>query len=324
MNINININQLEISFRKARILVVGDLMLDRYLFGKSERQSPEAPVPIINQTKKLNLLGGASNVCINISSLVSNAVTCCGLIGNDKAGKNIIELLHNNNISSEGVISDLKHLTTVKERIYSNKKQVVRIDKENEVISKISSELILNFIKKTISNYDVIILSDYNKGVINDELVTELVDLNKGSIPIIVDPKKKNINEYRGVDLITPNLKELQDANNAIYSSNKEVIKANCDIMIKNDIKNIVTTLGQKGMIVSEMNRNTYIKGFNVKTPDVVGAGDTVIATIALCLSSGMNILQSSMIANIAASISVSKIGTSKISFDELKSKIKI
>jgi|UPI0003A5D686 D-glycero-beta-D-manno-heptose-7-phosphate kinase len=322
----INLNQLKKSFGNSNILVIGDIMLDRYIFGKSQRYSPEAPVPIINSFKKLNVLGGASNVGLNIKSLGNNKVTCCGLIGSDRSGKDLLKLLLDNNINSDGIFIDDKHRTTTKERIYSNEQQIIRIDKEKKSISKKSTKLILNFISSSIKNYDVIIISDYNKGVITSELVKQLIDINNNtrSIPIIVDPKKKNLSVYSGVDLITPNLKELENANDKIYEKNQDIIKANNDVIKKNNIKNIVTTLGKKGMIVTENNSSYHIEGIKVNTPDVIGAGDTVIATIALCLSSGMSILESSNLANIVASICVSKIGTSVVTFDELKNKIKI
>lgn len=322
----INFNQLKKSFSNSNILVIGDIMLDRYIFGNSQRNSPEAPVPIINSFRKLNVLGGASNVGLNIKSLGNSNVTCCGVIGNDESGKDLLKLLSKNHINSDGVFVDDKHITTTKERIYSNEKQVIRIDKEKKSISNKSIKLILNFINKSIKNYDIIIVSDYNKGVITAELVNKLIDINNKtlSIPIIVDPKKKNFNVYSGVDLITPNLKELENATDKIFDKNQDIIEANNDVAKKCKIKNVVTTLGKKGMIVTKNNSSYHIKGIKINTPDVIGAGDTVIATIALCLSSGMGILESSKLANIVASICVSKIGTSVVTFDELQNKMNV
>lgn len=310
------------SFKKTNILVIGDLMLDKYSFGNSSRQSPEAPVPIIDEFNEDIFLGGAANTALNIKMLGGGEVSCCGVIGKDNSGKMIKNLIKKNNINCNGVVVNNSHKTTTKKRIYLNDKQMLRLDNEQNEISFKSQSSIKKFLKEEINNYDLIVISDYNKGVITKTLVGEIKSLcKKNKTPIIVDPKQ-NFSVYQGVDYITPNLKEFQKNSNLKKNTLSEISLTGRKIINKHKIKNILVTLGEKGMILIDDCSKNYIKTQKVKEADVVGAGDTVIAALSLCIASNLDKLLSIQISNIAAKISVSKSATSTVNFDEIEADI--
>lgn len=310
------------SFKKTKILVIGDLMLDKYSFGNSTRQSPEAPVPIIDEFNEDVFLGGAANTALNIKMLGSGKVSCCGVIGNDNSGKMIKNLIKKNNINHKGIVVDNSHKTTTKKRIYLNSKQMLRLDNEQNEISYKSQSLIKKFLKEEINNYNLIVISDYNKGLVTKTLVAEIKRLcKKNKISIIVDPKQ-NFSVYKGVDYITPNFKEFQKNSELKKNKLSEIFLTGRKIINKHKIKNILVTLGEKGMILIDDRSKNYIKTQKVKNADVVGAGDTVIAALSLCIASNLEKILSVQISNIAAKISVSKSATSTVNFDEIEDDI--
>ncbi|MEM3373801.1 MAG: D-glycero-beta-D-manno-heptose-7-phosphate kinase [Candidatus Woesearchaeota archaeon] len=305
-------------FNEKNILIIGDIMLDKYIFGKVERISPEAPVPIIKIEKEKYSLGGAANTANNIASLSGNAFLF-GVVGDDKEKDILLELLKLKKINSNLFI-DSKKKTIQKIRVVSQNQQLIRIDYEDDnYIEKKFHKKIIEKIKE-INNFDAIIISDYAKGTITKELTKELITYatNK-KIPILVDPKPKHKSFYKGCTLITPNKKESEEMVNFKIDNQKKIKKAGKKLV--NDLKcNVVITLGENGMHLFEKNNNDfYIPTMAKEVYDVSGAGDTVIATLALSLCSGASLKESVILANYAAGIKVGKFGTSPVLLEELQ-----
>lgn len=310
------------SFRKSKILVVGDLMLDQYFFGQSSRQSPEADVPVITKSNEDFFLGGAANTAFNIKMLGRGKVGLCGVVGSDISGKIITELCQKAKLNFEGLYQDKNHVTTTKKRIYFKNQQLLRIDTEQSKISQRAEHYILNYIQKNINRYDLVVVSDYNKGVINAGLMKNIVNLtSKQGKKVIVDPKQ-DLSIYFSANYITPNLHELEKFAKISNNSLKGIIKESNDLLNRYQIENLLVTMGEKGMLFINSEFSQFIKTKKVLNADVVGAGDTVVASLSLCIAAGLNGILSSKISNEAARISVSKSGTSSVSFDELSEKI--
>ena len=300
---------MNLDFSDIKVLLIGDFMVDHYIIGTSNRRSPEAPVPVVISEKDYSIPGGAGNVAMNLSLLGAN-VTCVGCAGNDIWGKKLLSILKNEGIKTEGIELIDNHPTTLKQRIYSEGKQVVGLDTE-KIINWQSNVEVQH-------NYDIIILSDYNKGVLNN-LWFDIKNLEN----VIVDPKKDSFNHYRGANIITPNLNELKKASNIDIKDNKSIVDA-CNQLIKeNNFQYIVAKKGDQGMsIVGANNFVKYIKAHTVENPDVTGAGDTVISTLSLAYAQTKDIELSAKIANAAAAIVVGKTGTATVTIDEINNYI--
>ena len=300
---------MNLDFSDIKVLLIGDFMVDHYIIGTSNRISPEAPIPVVIPEKDYSIPGGAGNVAMNLSLLGAN-VTCVGYVGNDIWGKKLLSILKNEGIKTEGIELIDDHPTTLKQRIYSDGKQVARLDTEKIINWQPNSELQ--------QNYDIIILSDYNKGVLNN-LWFDISNLDN----VIVDPKKDSFNHYRGANIITPNLNELKKASNIDIKDDKSIIDA-CNQLIKeNNFKYIVAKKGDQGMtIVGANNFVKHIKAHTVENPDVTGAGDTVIAAISLAYAQTKDIELSATIANAAAAIVVGKVGTATLTIEEINNYI--
>ena len=309
-------------FSDSKILVIGDLMLDIFYYGKSVRISPEAPVPVIENGETKNILGGALNVANNIKNLGGN-VSIIGMLGEDKEAQIINNLLEKENISNINIIKNKNFKTISKKRIFSNNIPIARIDKENQNYKFNFTDEDISQIEKQISSCDIVILSDYNKGFLSEDLITIIIDIARSkNIRIIVDPKKMNFSSYKGANIITPNLKELQEASGISIENQKHLIDICKKILNKYDFEHIVATKSEDGISIISKNEDHHIAGKLVKNPDVSGAGDTVIATLALGLSAGLDIYSSANIANIAAGLVVAKKGTSVVSISELNEKV--
>ena len=308
--------------KKIKLLVIGDLMLDEYLYGNVERVSPEAPVPIVRLEKKIYSLGGAGNVSNNISSLGAKA-SLISIVGNDENSKKIEFLLKKKNINKFFVFKSNKFKTIVKSRILSQGQQVLRLDNENDIFFNISQKNnIFNNLKKKIKNFDCVIVSDYGKGVCDLELVRNIIDLsNKLNIPVFADPRKKNkdFNIYRNSFCITPNMNELNSVYKNVGNNSKEVLKCSLDIKKRYNIKNVLVTRGEKGIsLLDDKNKFHIYKSMAKEVYDVSGAGDTVISTLATLFCTKMDFKFAAKISNLAASIAVSHRGTYQISKKEL------
>ena len=310
------------NFSDSKILVIGDLMLDIFYYGKSYRNSPEAPVPVIEDADSKNILGGALNVANNIKNLGGN-VSIIGILGEDKEAQIINDLLEKENISNTGIIKNKNFKTISKKRIFSNNIQIARIDKEDQDYKFNFTDKDISLIEKQISSCDVLILSDYNKGFLSEDLIPIIIDIARSNnVKIIVDPKKLNFASYKGASIITPNLKEIQDATGITIVNQKHLIDICKKIVNEYDFEHIVATKSEDGISIISKTEDHHISGKLVNNPDVSGAGDTVIAVLALGLSVGLDIYSSANIANIAAGLVVAKEGTSVVSISELKENI--
>ncbi len=297
-------------FSKLKVLVIGDFMIDEYIFGSSKRMSPEAPVPVLIPEATQVLPGGAGNVALNLHALGAN-VSCLGYVGNDNAGNKLMQILNEKKINTEQLfLTDYK--TTIKKRFISNDKQMLRVDSE-EIVNDWIPNISYDF-----SNYDLIILSDYNKGVLNNDWFTRINFKN-----IFVDPKKDNFSFYSNCSIITPNLKELEQASKKTINNDKELVDACMKILDHSNFKYIVAKKSERGMsIVGSDGLIEHIDAHKVLNADVTGAGDTVISTFSLVYSLSNDVIEAAKIANIAASIVVNKTGTATVTIEEINNYI--
>lgn len=308
----------KLNFSSINVLVVGDLMLDKNVLGYSNRLSPEAPVPVFIPDSQENFLGGAGNVVRNLFDLGAN-VKCVGVVGDDSGGAEIINISNNLNPNIlKNVVLAQGHQTTIKERIYLGNKQILRIDHEKNINSKYD-QIILEKCYQLIDSSDILILSDYDKGVLSNNVLHSLIKKAKElNIPTVVDPKKIDFSNYRGANIITPNLSEFKKATSNFDQSltKHEIAKM---LVEKNDFEYIVITEGADGMTVLGKNcKTTSLSTNKVLEADVTGAGDTVIATLSLVYALTKDIIFSAKIANLAANYVVKQIGTSSIGIEKL------
>ena len=305
---------------KTNILCIGDMILDQYIYGHVERMSPEAPVPILSVKDENFQLGGVGNVARNISSLGGKA-TIISLIGKDSSSKYIEKLIKKEKNLKGDFVADEHYSTPLKMRFLNKFTQLLRVDKEG-TISKLKTSYIQKIkdkIRKQIEHYDAVIISDYNKGLITKELIKELVKLGKKSKRIILaDPKSKDFKIYEGVDFLTPNQKELSEATNNFIDSEKEAVESGKQIIEQCKIKNVIVTRSEKGMILINNKKFTNFPTFAKEIYDVSGAGDTVIAVLAIMLASGFDIETSAFLSNHAAGIVVGKKGTAVTTQEEM------
>jgi rfaE bifunctional protein kinase chain/domain len=305
-------------FKNKKILIIGDLILDRYIWGKVNRISPEAPVPIVEVTEENFLLGGASNVANNIVALGGHP-TIAGIVGNDRAGEVIMKLLEEKGIQSQGVFW-CSRPTTVKTRVIAHNQQVVRFDREDKdrIEGKVSRE-ILKFMRSAVTAHDAVIISDYKKGIVSSELIREVL---KNSRPyhifVSVDPKIGHFHLYKNVSLITPNLTEASFSSGIEIVDEKSLIQAGKALLKKLSCSTVLITRGEKGMSLFEKNKVAHIPTVTRNVYDVTGAGDTVIAAFTISYASGANMEEAAVIANHAAGIVVGKVGTAVATPDEI------
>lgn len=319
-----NIWKLFDSFADVTALVVGDLMLDHYVFGNMNRVSPEAPIPIVDVSYKENRLGGAGNVATNIHYMGATSILI-SVIGNDEAAQSVLDEMKKHEMNTSGVILDIDRKTTVKNRVFCQNRQVARYD--DEMRTPINSKLeisLLNIVQEMIELNDpnVIILQDYNKGVFTPKVIQDIITLaQKSNIPIAVDPKVKNFKLYKGCDLFKPNLNEISIATRTPIPPNNNELLLNAANTIQKELQNeyTVITLGEYGMFMKagdNFELNPAIKGHKVY--DVCGAGDTVIAVLAIGLALKMNMFTFMTIANVAASQVCQEVGVVHINLKKV------
>jgi rfaE bifunctional protein kinase chain/domain len=311
------------AFSKLNVLIIGDVILDAYLWGKVERISPEAPVPIVAVSKRENRLGGAANVAINIQSLGASPLLC-SVIGNDAHSKTFTELMQVMNMDVDGIHRSKTRTTTVKTRIIGNNSQMLRIDDEtDDEVSASDRSQLFKRIASIIENkkIDVIIFEDYDKGVISKSLIEQVVELaRKKKIPIAVDPKKRNFNSYKNVTLLKPNLKELKDGMKLDLEKFEisEIRKAAEKLSEANSIDTILITLSEQGAFVYNKKEQAHVPAHIRNISDVSGAGDTVISVAALCLATGLSPSTTASLANLAGGIVCEKVGVVPIEKEQL------
>ncbi|HXI00788.1 MAG TPA: bifunctional ADP-heptose synthase [Sphingobacteriaceae bacterium] len=310
-------------FNSLNILIIGDVMVDAYLWGKVERISPEAPVPIVSVTKKENRLGGAANVALNVKALGATPYLC-SVIGMDIEGTHFINLLKDQNLSTEGILQVDGRQTTVKTRIISHNQQILRVDEENiQNISADTTQALTMRISDIISQHNInaLIFEDYDKGIITEELISQVVLLaEQNNIKTVVDPKKRNFMSYHNVTLFKPNLQELSDGLKlSIDAANiHEVEKAVEQLQQQLNIRNVMVTLSERGVFMSSDGENKLIPAHIRNIADVSGAGDTVIATTAVCLGAGIDAFKTAAIANIAGGLVCEHVGVVPINKEQL------
>ena len=309
-------------------MIIGDVMMDTYLWGTVDRISPEAPVPVVSFTKKENRLGGAANVALNIQSLGAKPVVCA-VVGDDQDGLEFFKLLDKQGLSKEGILTIPGRITTVKTRVIGHNQQIVRVDAEtDEQISEKYENLAFGRIQEILSkqSIDAIIFEDYDKGFLSEELISKTVILaNQKNILTVVDPKKRNFLYYKNISLFKPNLKELKEGLKVdINPSDISQINNAVDLLQQNlQAKSIMVTLSDQGVYISSAKGNKVIPAHVRKIADVSGAGDTVIATATLCLAAGMEDFKSAAVANLAGGLVCEQVGVVPISYDLLLSEAK-
>lgn len=308
------------NFKNKKVLVIGDIILDRYIFGKVSRISPEAPVPVVEVYEESYRLGGAANVANNIIALGGNAFIS-GIIGKGSAGRIVRDLLTEKGIAQDYIFEDSRR-TTVKTRIIAGNQQIVRFDIEDRRrLEGKAKELFLSMIKEALKNFDAVIVSDYKKGVISEELFRTLV-YHKNGIFVAVDPKVGHFRLYKNVSLITPNIAEASHGAETEIKDEKTLIKAGHNLLKKLSCDSVLITRGEEGMSLFERKNEeiivTHLPTVAKKVFDVTGAGDTVIATITLAHISGASLVDSAKISNVAAGIVVGKVGTATATTDEI------
>lgn len=311
-------------FTRKKILVIGDLILDQYIWGTVNRISPEAPVPIVEVTKEDFLLGGASNVAHNIVALGGSA-TIVGIVGNDRPGDILTDLLDKQGIECRGAFRCLRS-TIVKTRVIAHNQQVVRFDKEDkDRLDRKIAERLFKYILAMVPDHDAVIISDYKKGVISSELIKTVLKSAKPShVFVSVDPKVGHFRFYKNVSLITPNLAEASLASGIEIKDEKSLINAGKILLKSLSCDAVLITKGDQGMSLFEKEKVTHIPTATKDVYDVTGAGDTVIAVFTLARAAGASMKKAAVIANHAAGIVVAKVGTAVATSDQLKRSLSI
>ena len=314
-----NIKKLFQTFNDKKVLIIGDSMIDAYLWGEVNRTSPEAPVPIVEIKKHENRLGGAANVALNLKALGANPILC-SVIGTGERGFLFLKLMKESNLSTEGILSTNKRKTTIKTRVIAENKHQLRIDEEET--SPI--EQVEEFLKLTISlinDIDVIILQDYNKGVLTSEIIEKVIgSANKKGIPTIVDPKKLNFNSYKNCTIFKPNLAEIKTGMKVDFDANNiaEIEKTTSELRKKLSAKGVLLTLSEKGICINSEKEFKYTPAFKRNIIDVSGAGDTVISVASLCLASKMDYTDLSVLSSLAGGLVCEKVGVMPINKEKL------
>ena len=313
-------------------MIVGDMMLDIYMKGKVERISPEAPVPIVSVTESFSRLGGAANVAQNLKALGTEPILCA-VTGNDDKSNELISLMLEHNMNTSGIVKSNERITTTKVRIIGNNAQMLRVDTEDTFdLTENERNLLMSRIKEIINNENIdgIILQDYNKGVLTETLIKEVIAIaNERNIPIGVDPKKKNFLAYQNATFFKPNLKELKEGIGIASKDDSidEILKSVDALHDKLNCRYIMTTLSERGVLIKDYETDTYhhIPAHLRKIADVSGAGDTVLSVAMLCLVCNQNAYNIAALSNLAGGLVCEEVGAVPINKEYLlKESLKI
>lgn len=311
------------SFEKLRVLIIGDVMIDNYVWGKVSRISPEAPVPIVSVVRKEQRLGGAANVALNVQALGATPVLC-SVIGVDRDGQHFLELMQEQKLAPKGLLKSRDRITTVKTRVIGNNHHLLRVDEEiDSDITEHETNLFLQRIAYLLEKQkiDVIIFEDYDKGLITETLIREVVGrARKLKVPVVVDPKKKHFMHYQGATLFKPNLKELKEGlgRDFDHSSEKQLAKAVDQLKTKLKIDLALITLSEHGVYVHGRHVKKLLPAHLRNISDVSGAGDTVVSVAALCLAAGLRPEMIAEISNIAGGLVCESVGVVPIDRKQL------
>ena len=299
-------------FNGLKALVVGDVMIDVYSKGVVERMSPEAPVPIVSVKTRFARLGGAANVALNLKALGAKPILC-SVIGNDESGKTLVELMQEAGLDTSGITTSRTRPTTVKHRIFDGKRQVLRMDEESTAdLSVEEHQSLLDVIEKTLEKerFDVILLQDYNKGVLTEKMIQSIITFaHEKGIPVAVDPKKKNFFAYQGVTLFKPNGKELREGLGVTAETPEELQTAMLTLQQRIHCKSLMVTLSDKGVMMLRDGVFHHLPAHPRKIVDVSGAGDTVLSVAALCVALGFNPQDIAALSNLAGGLVCEEVG---------------
>lgn len=317
---------------KERVLIVGDVMIDSYMWGNVTRISPEAPVPVVSVTKREKRLGGAANVALNIEAMGATPIIC-SVLGNDDSSKDFQQIMYQNNMDRRGIVTSDNRMTTMKSRVIGNNMHIVRVDEEStHPLSEMEEDLLLDRIVRTVKALpiDAIIFQDYDKGCITPRIIEEVTALTqRKKILTTVDPKHRNFASFKNVGLFKPNLKELREGLNIeIDDSSDErmmhdLLEASKLLHERQNIDIVLITLSSKGMYACDFRGGTpqtvLVPACVHSVSDVSGAGDTVISVITLALASGMSLNDAVCCANIAGGLVCEQVGVVPIDVEKLK-----
>jgi rfaE bifunctional protein kinase chain/domain len=307
-------------FENIKVLVIGDVMIDSYLWGSVNRVSPEAPVPIVNLQKREQRLGGAANVALNVQALGAKPILC-SVIGSDNEGENLLRLLEINQLERSGIIQSMHRITTVKHRILAASQHLLRVDSEmDKPIDEEEQELLWAKIQELLPQTQALIFEDYDKGVISKELIEKTIHLaNSLGIPTIIDPKKRNFNFYKKATLFKPNLKELKEGLNLDLKGDLNELKEAVKILQKNlEAQSVMTTLSEKGVLICNDTEIHHIPAHIRNIADVSGAGDTVVSVAALCVALDLPIKFVAELSNLAGGLVCEYQGVVPVQRDKL------
>ncbi|MBK0381148.1 D-glycero-beta-D-manno-heptose-7-phosphate kinase [Mucilaginibacter segetis] len=304
------------------VLVIGDLMIDHYIYGNCNRISPEAPVPVVEITKESYTLGGAGNVLKNLVSLGATA-NIISVSGEDDNAKVLFEELHSLNISPNYIIKEKNRATTTKSRVLASNHQLIRLDREHiHEIDETTSGQIINILKKQVANHSIVLISDYNKGLLSADILKKIFNLcREAGVLTLLDPKGADFSRYKGVNYIKPNKKEAIIAT-GITITNTETLKQACKkIQEITNCDGVVITMSEDGIASFTNNELEVVPTKVLDVIDVTGAGDTVLASIGIILASGYTLKQACDFANHAAAVVVTKLGSATATFNEVQQK---
>lgn len=308
------------NFAGKRIIVLGDLMLDEFIFGRVRRISPEAPVPVVEVEKQTLALGGAGNVVSNLVALGASPIPL-GVVGNDSDAERMRLAFEKLRVNCESIVVDPTRPTTLKTRIIAHNQQVVRADRENRkaIAAKIEDQIAAVF-RREMASADAVIVSDYSKGLLTQGLLAALLPLaREGDLTVCLDPKTRSFAAYQPVTVITPNHQEASEATGIAIEDEQSLIQAGQEILHSIDCHAALITRGEEGMaLFTKDGAVTHIPTVAREVYDVTGAGDTVIATLTLALASGASFAESAILANHAAGVVVGKLGTATVTRTEL------
>ncbi|QRR02646.1 bifunctional heptose 7-phosphate kinase/heptose 1-phosphate adenyltransferase [Dyadobacter sandarakinus] len=318
-----DINEVFEAFNSLRVLVIGDLMLDSYVWGKVERISPEAPVPVVTVQRREYRLGGAGNVLLNVQSLGAEAIIC-SVIGSDAAGQLLEDSLTAKGLNCEGLIRSEYRVTTIKERIIAGSQQIVRVDTETDKpISQNETQQLIEKVKSLTRSCQVIIFEDYDKGVITPECIAEITAFaNAHGIPTVVDPKKRNFLSYEHVTLFKPNLKELREGLKVDFNVDEPAeLEATVQLLKeKLQVKGALITLSERGVFIDFQDEKHQLPAHRRHITDVSGAGDTVISIAACCIALGLPAKTIAAVSNLGGGLVCEMVGVVPIDKSRLKS----
>jgi len=313
------------AFRNARVLVAGDIMLDRYIWGHVTRISPEAPVPVVAKARETQTAGGAANVALNVLSLGGHA-GIVGVLGGDAAGGSLRELLEQAGLGTQGLVAEAERRSTVKTRIIAHSQHVVRLDEESagNILPETEASL-LRYIHERLAQCDVVVLSDYAKGVLTNTLVKEVIRMCRAAgKPVVVDPKGVRYDRYAGANVVTPNRLEAARALGLDGPGAHTTASLGVRLLQHLDIDALLITEGEAGMTLFERGKEpAHVPSIARHVYDVSGAGDTVIAAMSLTLSAGGTLLAAATLGNAAAGAGVEQMGTTAVTAEMLRDALK-